>query len=401
MNKAKSGQVLLRGIRILDLSKVMSGPFCTSMLADLGAEVIKIEMPEYGDEGRSFGPFVDGESAYFMLLNRNKKSVTVNLKTEQGRAIIDSLIPKCDVLVENFRPGVMARLGLDEPHARALNEDIIYTSISGFGQESPLKDLPAFDLVIQAMSGLMSLTGEIEGRPYRVGVAIADLLTGIYASNAITAALYSRDKSGEGTLIDASLLDAQVATLTYVASNYLNSGKAPDRLGNGHPNIVPYQDFEASDGFFAFASGNDLQWSKFCKAVGKEEWITDAQYASNPKRVENREVLIPLLDELFREKSVADWLEICEKAGIPAAPINTIDQVFSDPQVEARELVLEGKLSAGDKFRMAGGPFKLNGEGASIRIPPPALGEHSDAILGEMLGLSTEEITKLKDSGAI
>jgi crotonobetainyl-CoA:carnitine CoA-transferase CaiB-like acyl-CoA transferase len=394
---------LLDGIRVIDLTRVLAGPYCTMLLGDMGADIIKIEAPERGDDTRQWGPpfTASGMSAYFISANRNKRSLTLNLKSSDGMSILKQMVADADVVVDNFKVGTLKKMGLSYAQMQALNNDIIYCTITGFGNSGPYSHRTGYDFIVQAMSGLMSLTGEIEGRPYRVGVAIADLLTGIYASNAITAALYSRERSGEGTLIDASLLDAQVATLSYVASNYLNSGKAPERLGNGHPNIVPYQDFEASDGFFAFASGNDLQWSKFCKAVGKEEWITDEQYASNPKRVQNREMLIPLLDVLFREKSVAEWLQICEQTGIPAAPINTIDQVFSDPQVKARDLVLEGKLSAGDKFRMAGGPFKLNGEGASIRIPPPALGEHSEDILGEMLGLSKKEIIKLKESGAI
>ncbi len=394
---------LLKGTRVVDLTRVLAGPYCTMLLGDMGADIIKIEAPGRGDDTRQWGPpfTQSGMSAYFISANRNKRSLTLNLKSADGMSILKNLVAEADVVVDNFKVGTLEKMGLSYAEMQEIKQDIIYCTITGFGNSGPYAHRPGYDFIVQAMSGLMSLTGAIEGRPYRVGVAITDLLTGIYASNAITAALFSREKTGKGTRIDASLLDSQVATLTYVASNYLNSGKAPERLGNGHPNIVPYQDFEANDGFFAFASGNDLQWSKFCKAVGEDDWISDESFASNPKRVENRYVLIPMLDALFRQKSVAQWLEICEASGIPAAPINNIDQVFEDPQVKARDLVLEGKLSSGDEFRVAGGPLKLNGEGATIRIPPPALGEHSEKILSEMLGLTAEEIEGLKKSGAI
>lgn len=394
---------LLKGVRVVDLTRVLAGPYCTMLLGDMGADIIKIEAPGRGDDTRQWGPpfTPSGMSAYFISANRNKRSLTLNLKSAEGMSILKKLVAEADVVVDNFKVGTLEKMGLSYAAMQEIKQDIIYCTITGFGNSGPYSHRPGYDFIVQAMGGLMSLTGAIEGRPYRVGVAIADLLTGIYASNAITAALFAREKSGEGALIDASLLDSQVATLTYVASNYLNSGIAPERLGNGHPNIVPYQDFEANDGFFSFASGNDLQWGNFCLAVDREEWITDEQFASNPKRVENRNLLIPLLDAIFRQKSVAEWLEICEASGIPAAPINNIDQVFEDPQVKARDLILEGKLSSGDEFRVAGGALKLNGEGTTIRIPPPALGEHNENILIELLGLSTEEIEGLRKSGAI
>lgn len=394
---------LLTDVRVIDLTRVLAGPYCTMLLADMGADVIKIEAPSRGDDTRQWGPpfTKSGMSAYFISANRNKRSLTLNLKSVEAMDILKILIKNADVVVDNFKVGTLEKMGLSYAEMQGIKPDIIYCTITGFGSSGPYATRPGYDFIVQAMGGLMSLTGDVEGRPYRVGVAIADLLTGIYASNAITAALYGREKSGKGQRIDASLLDSQVATLSYVASNYLNSGKPPTRMGNGHPNIVPYQDFAASDGYFAFASGNDLQWKNFCKAVGKESWISDERFVSNPKRVENRALLVPLMDTLFKTKTVDEWLKICEEAGIPAAPINSIDQVFEDAQVNARDLILEGKLSSGDHFKMAGGPLKLDGEGAEIRLPPPALGEHNQSILGEILKFSDYHIAKLAKSGVI
>lgn len=399
----KNNDKLLTRVRVIDLTRVLAGPYCTMLLADMGADVIKIEAPGRGDDTRQWGPpfTPSGMSAYFISANRNKRSLTLNLKSPEGISILKKLIVDADVVVDNFKVGTLEKMGLSYADMQSIKPNIIYCTITGFGSSGPYATRPGYDFIVQAMGGLMSLTGDIEGRPYRVGVAIADLLTGIYASNAITASLYSRENTGKGQRIDASLLDSQVATLSYVASNYLNSGEPPTRMGNAHPNIVPYQDFEASDGYFAFASGNDLQWKKFCKAVGKDNWINDERFASNPKRVENRELLVPLLETLFKSKRVEEWLSICEEAGIPAAAINTIDQVFEDPQVKARRLILDGKLSSGDPYKMAGGPLKLDGKGAEIRLPPPELGEHNQAILGEILNFSDSEITDLANSGAI
>jgi crotonobetainyl-CoA:carnitine CoA-transferase CaiB-like acyl-CoA transferase len=310
------------------------------------------------------------------------------------------LIKKADVLVENFKPGTLERLGLGFTALKKVKKDLIYCTISGYGYTGPDSEKPGYDFIAQARGGLMSITGAADGEPVRVGLAIADLLSGMYACNAITAALFARQRQKAGQRIDISLFDAQVGTLSYVASNYLISGKPPKRYGNGHPNIVPYQSFKASDGYFAFASGNDLQWTKFVKAAGHAEWASDERFATNPKRVENRETLIPQLDALFATRTVAEWLAICEQAGVPAGPINTVDQVFEDPQVKARNMLLEGQLD-GEKIRMLASPMKVAGSPVKLRLAPPKLGEHTDAVLKKEIGLTKKEIASLRAASVI
>ena len=397
------GRGLLQKVRVLDLTRVLAGPYCTMMLGDLGADVIKIEAPGRGDDTRQWGPpfTKSGMSAYFISANRNKRSVTLNLKSDEGMQILKDLLKISDVVVDNFRVGTLEKMGLSYEEMQEIKPDIIYCTITGFGYSGPYSHKPGYDFIVQALSGLMSLTGPVDGRPQRVGVAIADLLTGIYACNAITAALYAREQSGNGQRIDSSLFDSQVATLSYVASNYLNSGEAPKRLGNAHPNIVPYQDFKASDGSVAFAAGNDLQWGKFCIAAGKDEWVEDERFATNPKRVENREILVPLLDELFAKRSVEAWLKLCDQAGIPAAPINSVDQVFEDPQAAARDLVMETELQSGDKVRMAGSPLNTVENPPELFSPPPQLGEHNEEVLRELLDYKSEDIRRLESENII
>jgi crotonobetainyl-CoA:carnitine CoA-transferase CaiB-like acyl-CoA transferase len=373
------------------------------LLGDLGADVIKVEEPGRGDDTRQWGPpfTQSGMSAYFISANRNKRSLTLNIKSLEGQKILKALIKKADVLVENFKPGTLGRLGLGYKQLAKLRKGLIYCTISGYGYSGPDSEKPGYDFIAQARGGLMSITGQADGDPVRVGLAIADLLSGMYACNAITAALFARQRQKTGQRIDISLFDAQVGTLSYVASNYLISGKPPRRYGNGHPNIVPYQSFRASDGYFAFASGNDLQWSNFTKAAGRADWATDPNYATNPKRVENRDKLIPQLEGLFATKTVAEWLAICEQAGVPAGPINTVDQVFSDPQVLAREMVMEGKLSSGEEIRMLASPLKVPTNPMKLRCPPPALGQHTHAILKKELGYTKKQLTLLEQSGVI
>ena len=394
---------LLQGVRILDLTRVLAGPYCTMMLGDMGADVIKVEAPGRGDDTRQWGPpFTEsGMSAYFISANRNKRSITVNLKSAEGMKILKALVKISDVVVDNFRVGTLEKMGLSYEQMKAVKPDIIYCSITGFGYSGPYAHKAGYDFIVQARSGLMSLTGPVDGRPQRVGIAIADLLTGIYSSNAITAALFSRQQTGKGQRIDSSLFDSQVSTLSYVASNYLNSGEPPKRLGNAHPNIVPYQDFEAKDGSVAFAAGNDLQWGKFCRAAGQEEWTEDERFATNPKRVENRSILIPLLDDLFSQRSVQEWLTLCDEIGVPAAPINTVDQVFDDAQTLERDLVYKAEIAGGEAVRMAGSALNFAENPTQLFRPPPQLGEHSDEVLNDLLGYKSEAITRLREEKVI
>src|SRR5215510_8558971 len=322
----------LEGFRILDLSRVLAGPYCTMLLGDLGAEVIKVERPGIGDDTRAWGPpFADGESAYYLCANRNKKSITVNLKSPAGQEIIRQLARVSDVLVENYKVGELAALGLGYEDLKRLNPGLVYCSITGYGQTGPDKDLPGYDFVIQGRGGVMSITGETDGEPMKVGVAVVDITAGLFAANAIQAALLARSKTGRGQAIDISLLDAQVAWLANVASNYLVSGQRPQRFGNAHPTIVPYQTFQAQDGFFCVAVGNDGQWQKLCDMLGHPEFATDPRFTTNPARVQYREALVELLQEIFATHDIAFWLQEITIAGIPCGPVQTIDQVFHDP----------------------------------------------------------------------
>lgn len=399
----KKATGLLSGVRVLDLTRVLAGPYCTMMLGDMGADVIKVEEPGKGDDTRQWGPpfTKSGMSAYFISANRNKRSLTLNIKSKAGQQILRDLIRQADVLVENFKPGTLERLGLSYKALKKLRKNLIYCTISGYGYSGPDKEKPGYDFIAQARGGLMSVTGPADGEPIRVGLAIADLLAGMYACNAITAALFARERQKTGQRIDISLFDAQVGTLSYVASNYLISGKPPRRYGNAHPNIVPYQSFRAADGYFAFAAGNDLQWGKFCKAAGHPELATDERFATNPKRVENRDELIPLLDNLFSTKRVEDWLKICEEAGVPAGPINTVDQVFADAQVIGREMVMDGQLADGEAIRMLASPLKVPTSPVKLRYPPPDLGEHNEQILKQELGYNKKAIADLKNENVI
>ncbi len=394
---------LLHGVRVVDLTRVLAGPYCAQMLGDMGADVIKVEEPSRGDDTRQWGPpFTEsGMSAYFLSANRNKRSITLNLKSDEGMAVLRDLIAQADVLVENFKAGTLERLGLDYDKLQQIRPGLIYCTVTGFGYSGPYRDQPGYDFIAQALGGLMSVSGPAEGEPTRVGVAITDLLSGIYACNAICAALFARERTGDGQRIDISLLDSQVATMTYVASNYLVSGETPKRYGNAHPNIVPYQSFEASDGHLAFAAGNDGQWAKFCRAVGKDDWIEDERFATNPQRVENRKTLIPLLDELFSQRTVEEWLAICVEAGIPAAPINDIRQVFEDPQVQARNMQTSVTAKSGEELPLVASPLKTLYNPPSVRYPPPEHGEHTDEVLGGLLGYDAERIAALRESGSI
>lgn len=402
MNQNKP-EPLLKDVVIIDLTRVLAGPYCTQMLGDLGAEVIKVEMPGQGDDTRQWGPpFTEsGESAYFLSANRNKRSLTLNLKSEQAIEILKGLIARADVLVDNFRTGTLERFGLDDDTLQQIRPGLIYATITGYGYTGPYADRPGYDFMVQAMGGLMSVTGPEDGEPIRVGIAIADLATGIFTVSAILAALYGRERTGQGQRIDMSLIDSQVAMMSYVASNYLVSGELPGRLGNGHPNIVPYQSFKAKDQHFAFAAGNDRQWNKFCEALGKTEWMEDERFSTNRARVQNRAQVVSELKEVFATRTAREWMDLCEQIGIPTAPINDMAQVFEDPQVQDREMLLDVPHAGGGSVPLVASPLKIPTAPVEVRYPPPLLGQHTDEILTSMLGLDAERIRQLREDGVI
>lgn len=392
----------LDGIRILDLSRHLAGPYCAMMLGDLGAEVIKIERPGVGDESRHWGPpFFDGESAYYLCCNRNKQSLTLNLKHERGVAIVRELTRRSDVVIENFRVGVLDKLGLGYTDLQAVNPRLVYCSVSGFGHTGPDRHLASYDFLIQGRSGLMSITGERDGPPMKVGVAIADVTAGLFASNAVLAALLARERTGAGQHLDIALYDSQIACMANIASNYLCSGEIPERWGNAHKSIVPYEAFQAADDYLILAVGNDEQWRQFCVAAGVGAWAQDPRFATNPARVANREALIPLLQDLLRGKTVAEWLQLCARADVPAGPVNTIDKVFVDPQTLARGMLLQMPHPTLGTVPLAGTPLNLSATPAQMRLPPPLLGEHTDTILRTVLGLEDDTIAELHRDGAV
>lgn len=399
----KGKRSLLEGIRVLDLSRVLAGPYCTMMLGDLGADVIKVEVPERGDDTRHWGPpFArGGESAYYLCANRNKRSMTLNLKSERGLSILKELIKRSDILVENFRVDTLEGWGLSYAELQRIRPGLIYCTITGYGYTGPYRDKPGYDFVIQAQGGVMSITGPAEGEPCKVGVAIADITAGLYACNAILASLYAREQTGEGQRIDISLLDSQVAWLANVASNYLISGEKPRRYGNAHPNIVPYQVFKARDDYFALGVGNDLQWKKLCAILEQDAWAEDERFATNAGRVENRDILILLLADQFKRQNVDQWLSKIEAIGIPIAPINSIDRVFDDPQVLAREMKVNTPHPTAGLIPMVGSPLVIPTSPVDYRLPPPLLGEHTEDILKELLNYDRKGVKELRDNNVI
>ena len=402
----------LDGIRVLDLSRVLAGPWCTQTLADLGAEVIKVERPGQGDDTRGWGPpFLQdragrdtAEAAYFLGTNRNKRSVTIDISTAPGQALIHRLADGCDVLVENFKVGDMARYGLDAAALRATRPRLVYCSITGFGQTGPYRERAGYDYAVQGLGGLMSVTGERDdlpgGGPQKVGVAVADLFTGMYATVAILAALRHRDATGFGQEIDMALLDTQVAMLANLGANFLVTGKAPQRMGNAHQNIVPYQVFEVSDGHLILAVGNDGQFRRFCAAAGRPDWADDERFAKNADRVRHRSILVPMLVDEMRRRSRADWLAALEAATVPCGPINDFHDVFADPQVQARGMTVQTSHPHSDTLNLVASPMKLSATPVQLRRPPPLLGQHTDEVLAEF-GIGDEERRQLRQSGII
>jgi formyl-CoA transferase len=392
----------LSGVRVLDLTRVVAGPYCSMFLGDLGAEVVKVEQPGAGDDTRGWGPpFAGGESAYYLCINRNKQSLTLDLKSKRAAELLRQLVKAADVIIENFRPGTMERLGLGEKELRELNPRLIYASLTGFGADGPMSDWPGYDLIVQAWGGLMSITGTPEGEPVKVGVAIIDLVAGLMLGKAITAALFAREKIGVGQRIDTSLLEAEVASLINVGSNYLVGGKVPNRWGNAHPNIVPYQNFQTADGYLVIGVASEVIWKRFCEAIGQRDLTDDPRFVENSKRVENRSELIALLSEIFLQRRNGAWFKLLTDAEVPCAPVQTIDQVFQAPQVLQRDMLIEVEHPTAGKVRMAGIPVKFSVTPATVRRPPPLLGEHNEEILKTWLGMSADSIDELKKEKVI
>ncbi|HVR68618.1 MAG TPA: CaiB/BaiF CoA-transferase family protein [Verrucomicrobiae bacterium] len=401
----------LSGIRVFDLSRILAGPTCTQLLGDLGAEVIKIERPGAGDDTRKWGPpYLKGkdgkdtdEAAYYLSSNRNKRSVTVDISKPEGQALAKKLIAKCDIMIENFKVGDMARYGLSHADLKDSNPRLVYCSISGFGQTGPYAPRAGYDLLAQGIGGIMSITGEPDRPPMKVGVGIADVMCGMYATVAILGALHHRDKTGVGQYIDLALLDSQVAWLINVGLNYLTSGNVPQRVGNEHPNIVPYNVLPASDGFIILAVGNDAQYQKFCGFAGAPELAKDPRFLTNADRVRNRREIYELLPAVTRRKKQAEWIDGLAKLGVPCSPVNNVDQVFEDPQVQQREMkiTMPHPLSASGTVDLIGNPIKFSETPVDYRLPPPYCGQHTQDVLGDLLQMSNAEIEALRQRGVV
>lgn len=395
----------LDGIRVLDLSRVLAGPYCTQMLGDLGAEIIKIEKPGSGDDTRYWGPpFLKdasgnetSESAYYLSINRNKKSVAIDIKTKEGQAIIHRLLESCDILVENFKVGGLEKYGLGYRQLKEKFPRLIYCSITGFGQSGPLAEEPGYDLMAQAMAGLMGVTGEPDGAPMKVGVALSDIITGLNAAIGILAALHHRDETGTGQLVDVALVDCTLASLTNLAQYYLTSGKPAPRMGNAHSTIVPYQALQTKDGYIVVAVGNNEQFSRFCQMIGKPEWAIDERFSKNAKRVLNRNILIPMIEAVMRQKTSTEWIEAMRTADIPGGPVNTMDKVFATPQVQHRkmEIAMDHALAPGP-IKLVGSPLKLSETPVTYEQAPPVLGQDTSEVLKNILGLTQAEIDELE-----
>lgn len=397
----KGGKIMMKqaleGIKVLDLTRVLAGPYATMIMADMGADVIKIEAPGVGDDSRAFGPYINNESAYFMSLNRNKRSITLNLKKTKAKELFIEMVKKADVVVENYRPGTMEKLGLGYEELKKINPGIIYAASSGFGHSGPYSKRAAYDAVVQAMGGIMSITGPKGGKPTRVGPSVGDITAGLFTAIGVLAALNYRNQTGIGQKVDVAMLDCQVAILENAIARYVVTGEAPKPAGNRHTSITPFEPFETSDGEIMIAAGNDALFEKLCKVLGKEEWIQDERFQTNPLRTQNVEELVLLINEETRSKTTKEWQDILDEAGVPNGPINTIDKVLEDPQVLAREMVVEVDHPVAGHLKMAGVPIKMSETQGSVRTHAPLLGQHTDEILKELLGLKDEEIEALKE----
>ena len=392
----------LEGIRVLDLTRALAGPFCTLMLGDYGADVIKIEIPESGDDTRTWGPpFIGSESAYFLSINRNKRSLTLNFKDDKAKEIFLKLAKDADVIVENFTPGVMERFGLGYEAIKQVNPGIVFCSVSGFGQTGPYRSRPAYDQIMQGISGLMSITGEPDGEPQKVGIAVADIGAGMWAAFAVMAAIHNRSHEGEGQYIDISMMDAQVAWLTYQAANYFANGTPPKRLGAAHPNLVPYQAFMCQDNkYLNLAVGSERIWERFCEGMEMPELQENPDYRTNVERAQNRSKIVPYLQEVFIKAPVAHWVEKLQAVSVPCGPINDLEDVFSDPQLLSREMVVEMTHPTLGTIKQTGLPLKFSRTPGGLDRPPPLLGQHNHEVLEE-IGFTTAEIEELKNQHVI
>jgi crotonobetainyl-CoA:carnitine CoA-transferase CaiB-like acyl-CoA transferase len=391
----------LDGIRVVDLSRILAGPYCSMLLSDFGADIVKIENPDKGDDTRAYGPpFLDGESVYFLSINRGKKSLTLNLKTPEAREILTKLIKNSDVLLENFRQDFLPSIGFGYDEVAKLNPKIIYASVTGYGHTGPWSNRPGYDLAIQGQSGIMSLTGDPNGAPYKTGTSLADITAGIYATLGILLALQARQRTGKGQKVDVSLLDGQVSFLTYQAGIYFGTGKSPNRKGNQHPTIVPYETFKASDRYFNLAVGNDRLWGQFCDLLERQDLKTHEKFATNPKRVENHEDLYPVLQKIFVEKTADEWLAFFEKNGIPCGPIYSVGEVLEHPQVRAREMVIERPHPKLKSVKMTGVPVKLSDTPGVAGNAPPLLGQDTLSVLRD-LGYTDEQFADFEKRGVV
>ncbi len=390
----------LSGVTVLDLSRILAGPYCTMVLGDLGAEVLKVEPPN-GDDSRGWGPpFVEGESAYVLAVNRNKRSICINLKRASGRDLLHRLAGKADVLVENFRPGTLDRLGFSYETIRSARPEIIYCSISGYGHSGPLRQRPGYDAVMQGEGGWMSLTGEPDGPPLKVGASLADIFTGTMAAQGILAALHQRATTGKGQKVDVALFDSVLATLCYQAQGYLLTGEVPERLGNRHPSLSPYETFQTADGYVIVGVGNDSLWVSFCRAVGRPD-LDEPRFKTNALRVENYVELKKLLVPMFRSGSTQHWLDVLEPAEIPVGRVRSVPEALSNPQVADRQMLIEVEHATVGQMRMTGNPIKMSGLPDAPSLPPPLFGQHTEEVLAEKLNLRSEEIEALREEGAL
>jgi len=392
----------LSGIRVLDLTQFLSGPFATQILADLGADVIKLEPPQ-GDPVRAVPPhFVDGDSVYYLCVNRNKRSIAIDMKTPQGCELVKKLALSCDIVMENFRPGVLERLGVSGTKMRAQKPALIWCSISGFGQDGPYRNKPAYDMIVQALSGGMSLTGDAGGPPVRAGIPIGDLASGLYAGVAVLAALNRRNCTGEGDMIDISMLDCQAAMLSYQAAYYLHSGVVPGRQGRGHESIPTYRSFEAADGIHIVITANtERMWQGLARALGHDEWLNDPRFAANNDRLKNKHVLWPMLEMAFRTRTAEEWLPLLEREEIPVGVVNTLDRAMNDPQLRHRDMIVDLSDGAGRSVRVTGNPIKYESSPAEPRHYPPALGANTASVLRELLDLGPDDVARLLHEKAI